>query len=163
MIFGHYMKSIWTCELFSVLNWHNIKRKEPQNWIVILTIFIIFLVTYNDYSYMMLLFLTCIIIELRLACIVKYFLNRLYLSFQSFHLLCYTDSYFSFSAAAAEIEVVPAPSSSRPRTAQALMGKELKEKEDKQKHRKVIEKATGTGLPPVKKPKPTKSTHGVAR
>ena len=110
---------------------------------------------------MMLLFLTCITIELRLACIVKYFLNRSYLSFQSFHLLCYTDSYFSFSAAAAEIEVVPAPSSSQPHTAQALTGKELKEKEDKQKHR--IEKATVTGPPLVKKPKPTKSTHGVAR
>ena len=129
IIFRHYMKSIQTCELFSVLNWHNIKRKEPQNWIVILTLFIIFLVTYNDYSYMMLLFLTCITIEIRLACIVKYFLNRSYLSFQSFHLLCYTDSYFSFSAA--EIEVVPAPSSSQPRTTQASSGKELKEKEDK--------------------------------
>ena len=112
IIFGHYTKSIWTCKLFSVLNWHNIKRKEPQNWIVILTIFIIFLVTYNDCSYVMLLFLTCITIEFRLACIVKYFLNRSYLSFQSFHLLCYTNSYFSFSAAAAEIEVVPVPSSS---------------------------------------------------
>ena len=90
-------------------------------------------------------------------------LNKSYWKFQSFHLLCYTDSYFSFSAVAAEVEVIPAPSSSHPRTTQALMKKQLKEKEDKRKHRKAIEKATGAGPPPVKKPKPTKFTHSVAR
>ena len=69
------------------------------------------------------------------------------MSFQSFHLLCFTDSYFPFSAAAAEIEVVPAPSSFQHHTTQ-----EQKEKEDKQKHRKAIEKATGTGLLWLKNP-----------
>ena len=37
---GHYTKSIQTCKLYLVLYWHNIKRKQPQNWIVIFTIFI---------------------------------------------------------------------------------------------------------------------------
>ena len=48
--------------------------------------------------------------------------------------------------------MIPAPSSSHPRTTQAFMKKELKEKEDKQKHRKAVEKATGTGPSRLKNP-----------
>ena len=85
------------------------------------------------------------------------------LNYRVKNLLCCIDSYFSFSAVAAEVEVISAPSSSQPRTAQALTREEIKDNEDKQKHRKAIEKATGTDPPLVKKPKPTKSTHGVVR
>ena len=90
------------------------------------------------------------------------YLNRLHGSQSHYFILCFQSSYLllflSFSGWS-KSSVEEASRSSKKYS--KLSKQERKHQEDEHKKYKAIEKAAGLTPPPVKKPKPTKSTHGA--